>query len=725
MTKGSWKLLGRKRYRELLRASLSGALLLAMTGVTLAWIDARAQTSTDSTDKYQWLEDVSGGRSMAWVKAENERSAKTLESDPHFAGLEAAALQVLESPDRLPIPWINGREVYNTWQDGEHVRGILRRTSVADYLAAQPHWQTVLDYDALATQDNQRWVQKGLNCLYPGNELCLVALSAGGEDAVTLREFNLKTGKFVEGGFVLPRSKQDVAWVDQDTLLVSRDWGSGTMTKSGYPFVVKRWKRGQPLEQTKEIYRGAETDEVGTEALTLNDAGGHHMTILRRGVTFFEGEESLLTPEGAKRIALPGKARINGLVEGQLIVTLNENWKPDGQDRTLAMGSVVSVNLEAVKKDPRHLKPSIVFAPTAKEFAQSVDTTKNRVILTTLENVQGRVYVCSLGVQGSWTRKKLDVPANRTVDIVSSNWSDNRFFLSVTGFLTPSSLWLADIAASGLREAKTLPPKFDASGLVVEQLEAVSADGTKVPYFVVRREDIRYDGANPTLLTAYGGFQISMTPSYSALGGKLWLERGGVFVLANIRGGGEFGPAWHEAGLKTRRQRIYDDFAAVGHDLVTRRITSPRRLGIVGGSNGGLLVGVEMTQHPEMWNAVVIQVPLLDMLRFEEIAAGASWVGEYGSAKNPEERAFLASISPYHQLRPDVNYPEPLVFTTTKDDRVGPVHARKFAAKMEELKKPFYYDEIIEGGHAAGADLKEQARTGAIEYTYLTRKLMN
>jgi prolyl oligopeptidase len=707
------------------RARRRAALLSALIGVTVFWINAIAQTPAESSDKYQWLEDVSGERSMAWVKAENERSAKVLESDPHFAGLETAALKVLESPDRLPFPLINGGDIYNTWQDAEHVRGIFRRTSVSDYLTAQPHWKTVLDYDALAKQDNERWVQKGLNCLYPGNELCLVALSAGGEDAVTLREFNLKTGTFVQDGFVLPRSKQSVAWADKDTLLVSRDWGSGTMTKSGYAFVVKRWKRGQPLNQAKEVYRGAQTDEVGTGAWTLNDGDGHQVTILHRGATFFEREVSLLTPEGAKRIALPGKAQISGLVEGQIIVTLNEDWKPQAQERKFVMGSILSLNLEAVKKDPSRLKPSVVFSPTVREFAQNVDTTKNRLLLTTLENVQGRVYICTLGAKGAWVRTKLDVPDNRTVDIVSANWSDNQFFLSLTGFLTPSSLLLGDAGASGLKEAKTLPPKFDASGMVVEQLEAISKDGTKVPYFVVRRKDIKYDGANPTLLTAYGGFQVSETPSYSALTGKLWLERGGVFVLANIRGGGEFGPAWHEAGLKTHRQRIYDDFAAVGRDLVTRRITSPRRLGIVGGSNGGLLVGVEMTQHPEMWNAVVIQVPLLDMLRFEQIAAGASWVGEYGSVKNPEERAFLASISPYNQLRPDVNYPEPLIFTTTKDDRVGPVHARKFAAKMEEFKRPFYYDEIIEGGHAAGADLKEQARTAAVEYTYLMRKLMD
>jgi prolyl oligopeptidase len=713
-----------RRTGPMLRVRRSALLAVAMTWITAASMCISAQTPSGPADKYQWLEDVSGERSMAWVKAENQRSAKVLESDPHYAGLEAAALKVLESPARLPTPSLNGDDVYNTWQDADHVRGILRRTSLADYLSSQPHWQTLLDYDALARQDNQKWVQKGRDCLYPGNELCLVGLSAGGEDAVTLREFNLKTGKFVEGGFMLPRSKQDVAWVDKDTLLVARDWGAGTMTKSGYPFVVKLWKRGQPLDQAKEVYRGAETD-VLVEAVTGHDGDGHQATVILRRVSFFEVEISLLTPDGTKRIALPGKARINDLLKGQIIVTLDEDWKPEGGDTKFVQGSIVSLDLEAVKKDPRHLKPTVVFAPTATEFAQRVATTRNRLLVTTLENVQGRVYSYSFSAKGGWTRKELDVPGNLAVSVVSANWSNDQFFLSVEGFLTPSSLLLGDAGASTLKEAKTLPAQFDASGEVVEQLEAVSKDGTKVPYFVVRRKDIHYDGANPTLLTAYGGFQISETPAYSATVGKLWLERGGVYVLANIRGGGEFGPAWHEAGLKTHRQRIYDDFAAVGRDLVTRRITSPRRLGIVGGSNGGLLMGVEMTQHPEMWNAIVIQVPLLDMLRFEHIAAGASWVGEYGSVSVPEERAFLASISPYNQLKANVTYPEPLIFTTTKDDRVGPVHARKFAAKMEEFKKPFLYEEIIEGGHAAGADLKEQAKTYAVEYTYLTRKLMD
>jgi prolyl oligopeptidase len=678
----------------------------------------------EQVDKYQWLEDVNGERSMAWVKAQNARTAELLERDARFAGLKQAALTVYESPDHLAIPVLKEGTVYNTWQDAQHVRGILRRATLDDYLTSHPHWQTIIDYDALAKQDKQEWVANGLNCLYPGNGLCLVSLSVGGEDAETLREFDLKTGRFVERGFVLPHSKQSVSWLDKDSLLVARDWGPGTMTKSGYPFVVKLWKRGQSLDQAKEVFRATENDVVA-EANTLNDSQGHRVTLLHRWLNIFEGEYFLWTPAGNKKLALPNKVQGEGFLDNQLIVTLNESWKPDGMGTTFPTGSVISLDMDAVKKDPAHLKPTVVFSPSAVEFAQEVQTTKDHLLLTTLERVQGRAYVCTRGTGGVWTRKKLDLPDNQTVDIVSANGADDRFFLQLDGFLTPSSLMLGDPAHNSLKNAKSLTDQFDASQDVVEQLEAKSKDGTMVPYFVVRRKDLKHNGANPTLMTAYGGFQVSNTPSYSGIVGKLWLERGGVYVLANIRGGGEFGTAWHEAGLKTHRQRIYDDFAAVGQDLVNRQITSPRRLGITGDSNGGLLTGVEFTQHPEMWNAVIIGVPLLDMLRFEQIAAGASWVGEYGSVSIPEERAFLASISPYNQLRPDVNYPEPLIFTTTRDDRVGPVHARKFAARLEEFHKPFFYYEIIEGGHATGANLKESAETKAVDYIYLTHKLMD
>jgi prolyl oligopeptidase len=707
---------------QLNRVAAILAAVMAMQG-TAQMVTRAGDSGGSLPDKYSWLEDVSSDRSLTWVKAENARTAAVLEKDPRFASYQADALKLAEAPDRLPMPSLRGDAVYNFWQDAGHVRGIFRKTSMADYLTAQPHWQTVIDYDALGKQDNVSWVNKGLNCLYPGDQFCMASISVGGEDADTMREFDLKTGKFVPGGFVLPHSKQSVGWKDKDTLLVARDWGAGTMTKSGYPFVVKEWKRGTPLDQAKEIFRGQPTD-IRAAGYTMHDAQGHALTLIRRSLTFFETEYMVETPQGLKPLAVPAKSNPSGLINGRVLLTVNVDWTPAGQTRSFKQGSLLAMNLKDLIADPAHLKPSVVFEPTAQEFLDGVETTKSRLLLTTLNHVQGRAYAYTPTPAG-WTRKRLEVPENVAVSVVTASNTDDTFFLDVTGFLTPTSLWKGDAATAVLKLEKTAPARFDASKDIVEQLEATSTDGTKVPYFIVHRKDIKYDGTNATLLNAYGGFEISETPSYSANIGKLWLEHGGVYVLANIRGGGEFGPAWHEAGLKTHRQRIYDDFAAVGQDLISRKITSPRHLGIMGGSNGGLLMGVEMTQHPELWNAIVIQVPLLDMLGFEHIAAGASWVGEYGSVTVPEERTFLASISPYEQLKPGAKYPEPLIFTTTRDDRVGPQHARKFAARMEEFNEPFLYDEIIEGGHAAGADLKQGARTWAETYVYLTRKLMD
>jgi prolyl oligopeptidase len=709
-----------------------GAACLVVALMTMAAVVAELgaipagtqQPSVEQPDNYTWLEDIHGERQMAWVKAENARTAAVLEKDSHFAPLQTEALKVLESPDRLPEPEFRNGAIYNTWQDAEHVRGIVRRTSLKDYLTAQPLWKTVLDYDALSKAEKQSWVGKGLDCLEPEDELCLVALSAGGEDASTLREIDLKTGKFVEAGFVLPRGKQDGAWVDKDTLLIARDWGPGTMSEAGYPITVRRWKRGQPLESAEEVFRG-DTKDMGSFPGVLVDGQGDHAVIVERNLSFFAHENYLLLPGGLRKLSLPLKARVGGLLNGQLLVTVDEDWTPAGQTIKIAQGSVIALELAAVEKDQTRLRPTVVFAPTAQEFEQWFSTTKNHLILATLEHVQQRAYVYTLGSHGNWTRKHLPVPDNLTIDSATSSNIDDRFFLALEGFLTPPSQWLGDAGDGLFALAKSQKPQFDASADLVEQLEATSKDGTKVPYFVVRRKDMRYDGSNPTLLTAYGGFQDSTLPYYSSVYGKLWLEHGGVEVFANIRGGGEFGPAWHEAGLKTHRQRIYDDFFAVAQDLLARKITSSRRLGIIGGSNGGLLMGVEFTQHPETWNAVVIMVPLLDMLGFEHLSAGASWVGEYGSVSVPEERAFLASISPYNQLKPDVQYPEPLIFTTTKDDRVGPVHARKFAARMEEFHKPFFYDEITEGGHGKGADKKQEARTDAEYFTYLMMKLMD
>ncbi len=709
-------------------ACLVGVVItVAAAVITLKTIPARAQqSSTEQPDKYAWLEDIHGQRPLAWVKAENERTAAVLEKDSHYAPLEAEALTVRESPDRLPRPEFRDGMVYNTWRDAEHVRGIVRRTTLKDYLTAEPMWETVLDYDALSKADKQSWVGEGLTCLEPENDRCLVGLSAGGEDAETLREMDLKSAKFVPDGFVLPRGKQTVAWIDKDTLLIARDWGPGTMSEAGYPITIRRWKRGQHLESAKEVFRGDIKDNgYGNDPFVFVDGQGHHAVVVQRSLSTFAHEYYLLLPDGAKKLALPRKARITGLVSGQLLVTLDEDWTPQGQTAKVGAGSVVALELSAIEKDQQRLKPAVVFAPSAQEFEQFSMTTKNHMILATLDHVQQRAYVYAAGSDGSWTRKRLPVPDNLTIKSAAASRTDDLFFLGLEGFLTPPSLWLGDAANGSFASAKSQKPQFDASNDVVEQLEATSRDGTKVPYFVVHRKDMRLDGSNPSLLTAYGGFEVANTPSYSAVVGKLWLEHGGVYVLANIRGGGEFGPAWHEAGLKTHRQRIYDDFYAVAQDLVTRKITSSRRMGIIGGSNGGLLMGVEFTQHPEMWGAVVIQVPLLDMLGFEHLSAGASWVGEYGSVSVPEERAFLTSISPYNQLRPDVSYPEPLIFTTTKDDRVGPVHARKFAARLEEFHKPFFYDEITEGGHGEGADNKQAARTDAEYFTYLMMKLMD
>ncbi len=684
-------------------------------------LGVRAQTQLPE-DKYLWLEDTSNPQTMDWVKAENARTVAAFETDPQFATYYADALNILNDPEKLAVPGLNGDWVYNQWKDAEHLRGLLRRTRLADYLTASPKWQTVLDIDELNRVENAKWVSRGVNCLYPGDEYCVAVLSNGGEDATTAREFNLKQTKFVPGGFVLDHSKQNIDWEDKDTLLVARDWGGEALTKSGYPFVVKRWKRGTPLESAHEVFRGQPSDELGSSANVIHDASGHKLVTFERGVTFFTSEKFVETPKGLEQLAIPSKANLAGMVDGRVLVHTREEWK-SANGQTIPAGSLVELKLADVLRDPGHLSPQVVFAPTEQEFLQNTRVTPHHLLLTTLDNVQGRAYLYSPGAKG-WTSKRLELPENSAVAIVSTDLNSSRYVLSATGFLTPTTLYLGDAATGSLKSIKTAPARFDASNDVVEQLFATSKDGTKVPYFVVHPKDMKLDGSNPTLLTAYGGFEVSETPTYNAVTGKLWLEKGGVYVLANIRGGGEFGPAWHEAGLKTKRQVIYDDFAAVGEDLIRRKITSTPRLGIIGGSNGGLLMGVEMTEHPDLWGAVVIEVPLLDMLRIEKIAAGASWVGEYGSVSDPEIRAFWLAHSPYNQLKPGVKYPDPFIWTTTKDDRVGPQHARKFAAKMAEFHEPYYFYEVIEGGHGSGADAKQTAHTDAMNYIYLKQKLM-
>jgi len=670
-------------------------------------------------DPYIWLEEMEGKRALDWVNQENARSLAILKGDPRYEGLHQDALKIVNATDRIAYPGLIGREVFNFWQDPTNVRGLWRRTSQADYANAEPKWETVLDLDALSKAENANWVWKGANCPPPRYDRCMVFLSNGGEDAIEAREFDLKTKAFTPGGFHLTKSKQDIDWLDDDTLILTRDWGPGTMTTSGYGFVVKTLKRGQSPDQAVEVFRGQASD-VAAGAGVLHDSDGRRLVLLSRATDFFHTEYSMLTDKGVVRLALPAKVAIHGFFQGQLIFAVEEGWSFGGH--TWKQGALLSAAPETLAGGAGTV--SLLFAPGPRQSIEQVATTKDRVVAAIYDNVRGGLTSFARE-GGAWTAKALPVAANSSVSVVSASDLDDRLYFNVDGFLAPSRLWQGDAASGQATPIKALPARFDASRDAVEQFEATSSDGTKIPYFVVHPKAMKLDGSNPTLLYAYGGFQVSELPTYSANIGKLWLEKGGVYVLANIRGGGEFGPAWHEAGLKTHRQKIYDDFAAVGQDLIARKITSPRRLGIEGGSNGGLLMGVEFNQHPDLWHAVVIQVPLLDMLRFEQIGAGASWAGEYGSVSNPEELAFLKTISPLHNLKAGVAYPEPFFVTSTKDDRVTPVHARKMAAKMQAMGLPFLYFENTNGGHAASANLQERAERVALEFTYLMRKLVD
>jgi len=656
---------------------------------------------------------------MTWVKEHNTRSLGILQSDPRYQRYHAEALKILEATDRIPNAQFRGRTIYNFWQDPTHVRGILRRTSLDSYRTANPQWTLVLDVDSLSAREGANWVYRGANCLEPEERLCMIALSNGGKDANELREFDMETMKFVPNGFRMPESKGGITWIDANTMLVSRNFGPGSLTRSGYPLITRRLKRGQRIEEAPEVFRGDSAD-VSAGAFVLRDADGRiQATMGNRGLTFYEGEYWLLEGDGRKvKLPFPLRMSIQALVDDQLVFTTESDWSG------FKVGDLLAFDLSDLKANPATARAYLILRPGPREAIEGVSNTRNKLVVALYENVKGAAYVYDRS-GSEWTRRKIDLPPSSTVGIGSSNNLGDDIFFSVSNYVQPNSLWLANAATGKVEKVKAIPDRFDASKITVDQFETTSPDGTKIPYFVVRPKTMNLDGNNPTLLYGYGGFQSSLLPGYSATVGKLWLEDGGVYVVANTRGGGEFGPAWHQAALQANRYKAHEDFIAVARDLIARKITSPRRLGIMGGSQGGLFTGVAMTSHPELFNAAVIQVPLFDMLRYHKMPPGASWIAEYGDPEKPEERAWIAKYSPYQAIRAGRKYPEAFIHTSTKDDRVHPGHARKAVARLEELGYPVLFYENTDGGHSAAANLRETARRLALEYTYASKRLVD
>jgi len=679
-------------------------------------------TPAPAEDPFLWLEEVQGKRALAWVAAQNAKSKAALEGDPRYQTFLNEALAIFTATDRIAAPGFRADGIDNFWQDKTHTRGLWRRTTLDSYSTASPKWESVLDMDALGKAEGRPWVWKGANCLDPDERLCLVALSDGGKDAVEVREFDTRSKSFVQGGFRIPEGKHRIDWVDENTLAVATEFAKGELTTSGYPFIVKLLKRGQTLDQATELYRGSAADGgygVSPEALHDKDGKLQGVLIVRPTGTF--DAEHYLSADGRSapvRVPLPAKASYQTFVDGQLVFTLEEAWGGFQQ------GALIAYDLNALKRDTAAAKPVLIFQPNARQAVEGVTSTKNKLIVHLMEDVKGAVDVWDLQ-GGEWTVRRMDLPKNASINLGSASGSSDRLFVSVQGFLQPTSLWLADAEKGTAKQVKALPARFDASTQTVEQFWATSKDGTKIPYFLVRSKSVPMDGSTPVLVYGYGGFQVSKPPVYLPEVGKLWLERGGAYVIANIRGGGEFGPAWHQSVLRENRQKSFDDFAAVQEDLIARKISSSRRIGIYGRSNGGVLTTAVMTQRPELMNAVVVESPLVDMLRYHKLSAGASWTGEYGDPDNPADAAFIAKYSGYQNLREGVRYPKAYITTNTKDDRVHPGHARKYAAKLEAMGVPYLYFEDTEGGHSYDAAPTKNAERWARHYVYLSQQLMD
>jgi prolyl oligopeptidase len=690
--------------------------------------------SVKAADENLWLEEVNGEKPLAWVKEQNDKTMAVFSADPRYEQFRREAFTLLTAEDRTPVPRFRARGIDNFWQDKTNVRGVWRKTSLASYRTKAPKWETVLDIDALAKKENANWIWKGANCLDPEETLCLVSLSDGGKDAVVVREFDVGKKAFVDNGFKLPEGKHSISWLDNDTLLIATDFGQGTLTESGYPYIVKSIKRGQTLDQATEVYKGAQGDGgYGVDPYVLrDDKGGVVAVLVNRPLDTFRAEVWEIVGGKPVKLNLPERLSIYGAMGGsmpKLVFRADEQWKFGGRD--VSAGALLAVGFTNLRPAPVDAKVVdgvdnadwTVFEPTKRQSIEDVAVFDRKVVATIYDNVKARVSVFGDGGEFGWKEDKPPVPDNVAISLGSTSREQRQLFLSMQGFLLPSTLSLANIDSLKAETIKQSPERFDGSKHVVEQFEAKSADGTMIPYFVVRPKDAPMDGTTPTIMFGYGGFQISETPSYRPEVGKLWLEKGGAYVLTNIRGGGEFGPAWHQAALKGNRQKAFDYFAAIAADLAARKITSAKHLGIYGRSNGGVLTSVMLTQHPELIGGAVIESPLVDMLRYHELPPGASWMGEYGDPRIPEEAAFIAKYSGYQNAKKGAAYPEVYITTNTHDDRVHPGHARKFAARLQAQDHPALYYEETNGGHSNDSDPILNSQRWARHYVYLARAL--
>jgi len=715
---------------QFLRCRPSRRLLLLAT--LLAPLAGAAPTMTpdtpDSDDPFLWLEDVQGDKALAWVRERNAESQKVLQARPEYEPTRAQLLEILNSRERIPMVSRRGSWLYNLWQDEKNPRGLWRRTTLAEYRKAQPAWETVIDLDALGAAEKENWVWGGATCLGPDYRRCLVSLSRGGADAKVVREFDTVAKAFVKDGFTLPEAKSDLAWIDGDTLYVGTDFGPGSMTDSGYPRVIKRWKRGTPLAAAVTVFE-AETKDVAAQ-VSVDHTPGFERVVFSRAIDFYNEKRFLLVNGKQVAFDVPSDAswafwNHAGSSADTLLLELRSDLQVG--ERRYPRGSLLAADAAGYLKGDRTF--TALFTPTATRSLAGFTTTRSRVIVDVLDHVASRLEEWQRTPRG-FEKREIVAPFPGTLGVSGLDDPMQRddplaeqYLLTYTDFLTPDSLYLAAGGSDTRERLKSRPAYFDAQGMRAEQFFAASKDGTRVPYFVVWPQGAKADGNNPTLLYGYGGFQNSLQPWYSGAFGKAWYARGGVLVVANIRGGGEYGPGWHQAALKENKQRSYDDFIAVAEDLIRRKITSPRHLGIEGGSNGGLLVGAAFTQRPDLFNAVVCQVPLLDMKRYHLLLAGASWMAEYGNPDDPAEWAFISKYSPYQNLLPGVKYPKVLFTTSTRDDRVHPGHARKMAARMLAMGHPVLYYENIEGGHGGAADNAQRAHLQALEFSYLWQQL--